>query len=98
MFKVNHQYYVYILGNKKNGTLYIGVTNNLERRMFEHKHKLIPGFTKKYGLNKLLYFEVFQYVNEAIKREKNMKKWKRQWKINRIEEHNLEWKDLSRDW
>lgn len=66
--------------------------------MFEHKNKLIEGFTKKYGLNKLVYFETFQYVNDAIKREKNMKKWKRQWKINIIEKENLDWNDLSKDW
>ena len=82
----------------KNGTLYIGVTNNLERRMFEHKHKLAEGFTKKYGLDKLVYFETYQYVNDAIKREKNMKKWKRQWKISLIEKDNPNWNDLSHDW
>jgi len=98
MFKTNHQYYLYILTNQKNGTLYIGVTNDLERRMFEHKRKLIEGFTKKYGLNKLVYFETYQFVNDAIKREKNMKKWKRQWKINLIEEDNPKWDDLSKDW
>jgi len=98
MHKTIHQYYIYILSNKKNGTLYIGVTNNLERRMFEHKNKLIDGFTKKYGLDKLVYFESFQHINAAISREKNMKKWKRQWKINSIEEHNPNWYDLSLDW
>ena len=97
MFKTVHQYYLYILTNKKNGTLYVGVTNNLERRMFEHKHKLVEGFTKKYSLNLLIYFEVFQYVNDAIKREKNIKKWKRQWKINLIEEENPDWEDLAKE-
>ncbi|OYX28513.1 MAG: excinuclease ABC subunit C [Flavobacteriales bacterium 32-35-8] len=87
-----------MLANKKNGTLYIGVTNDLERRMFEHKNKLIEGFTEKYGLNRLVYFETYQYVNDAIKREKNMKKWKRQWKIDLIEKENIEWNDLSSDW
>jgi putative endonuclease len=82
----------------KNGTLYIGVTNNLERRMFEHKNKLVDGFTKKYSLDRLVYFEAYQYVNDAIKREKNMKNWKRQWKINLIEEENTTWEDLSKDW
>ena len=85
MYKTIHQYYLYILTNKKNGTLYIGISNNLERRLFEHKNRLVEGFTKKYGLDKLVYFETYQYVNDAIKREKNMKKWKRQWKINLIE-------------
>jgi putative endonuclease len=98
MLKTIHQYYLYILTNKKNGTLYIGVTNNLERRMFEHKNKLVEGFTKKYNLTKLVYFETYQYVNDAIRREKNMKKWKREWKINLIEEDNSNWTDLSKDW
>ena len=98
MYKTTHQYYLYIITNKTYGTLYIGVTNDLERRIFEHKYKLIEGFTKRYGLEKLVYFETFQYVNDAIKREKNMKKWKRQWKIDLIEESNLNWKDLSKDW
>ena len=98
MHKTIHQYYLYILTNKINGTLYIGVTNDLERRMFEHKNKLVRGFTAKYGLNKLIYFETYQYVNDAITREKNMKKWKRQWKIDLIEKENPNWKDLSKDW
>jgi len=98
MYKTIHQYYLYILTNKKNGTLYIGVTNNLERRLYEHKNKLVEGFTNKYGLVTLVYFETFQYVKDAIAREKNMKKWKRQWKINLIEEENSDWKDLAHDW
>ena len=98
MYKTIHQYYLYILTNKKNGTLYIGISNNLERRLFEHKNRLVEGFTKKYGLDKLVYFETYQYVNDAIKREKNMKKWKRQWKINLIEKDNPDWDDLSSDW
>lgn len=93
-----HQYYVHILSNMKNGTLYIGVTNDLERRMFEHKNKLIEGFTSKYGLNKLMYFESFQYVNDAITREKQLKNWNRQWKIDLIESENFKWNDLSLDW
>ena len=98
MFKTNHQYYVYIITNKRNGTLYIGVTNNLERRIFEHKNKLIKGFSKTYGLNSLVYYESFQHINDAIKREKNMKKWKREWKIKLIESENKYWKDLSESW
>jgi putative endonuclease len=94
MYKTIHQYYLYILTNKKNETLYIGVSNNLERRMFEHKNKLIEGFTKNYGLDKLVYFETYQYVNDAIKREKSMKKWKRQWKISLIEKDNPNWNDI----
>jgi len=93
-----HQYYVYIISNQKNGTLYVGMTNDLERRAFEHKNKLIEGFTKKYGLNQLVYFEVYRYVNDAILREKRIKKWKRQWKIDLIEEENPEWNDLALDW
>ncbi len=96
--KLNHQYYVYILSNMKNGTIYIGVTNDLERRMFEHKKKIIEGFSKKYELNRLVYFEQFQYVNDAIKREKQLKTWHRQWKVDLIEEDNKEWNDLSFDW
>jgi putative endonuclease len=98
MLKTRHQYYLYIITNKTNGTLYIGVTNDLERRMFEHKNKLVEGFSKKYDLTKLVYFESFQYINDAIKREKNMKKWKRQWKIDLIEIDNFNWVDLSKDW
>ena len=98
MYKTIHQYYFYMLTNKKKGTLYIGVTNNLERRMFEHKNKIIEGFTKQYGFDKLAYFETYQYVNDAIKREKNMKKWKREWKISLIEKDNPDWDDLSADW
>ena len=98
MLKTIHQYYLYILTNKKNGTLYIGVTNNLERRIFEHKNKLLEGFSKQYSLDKLAYFETFQYMNDAIKREKNMKKWKREWKISIIEKENPHWNDLSSDW
>lgn len=74
------------------------MTNDLERRVFEHKNELIEGFSKKYGLKKLVYFETFQYVTDAITREKRMKKWKRQWKINLIEEENPNWNDLAFDW
>ena len=96
--KLNHQYYVYILSNYKNGTLYIGMTNDLERRMFEHKNKLVEGFSKNYNLDILVYFEQFQYVNDAIKREKQLKNWNRQWKIDLIEDDNNDWNDLSFDW
>ena len=93
-----HQYYVYLLSNKKDGVLYIGVTNDLERRMFEHKNKLVKGFTKNYNLDKLIYFEQFQYINDAIKREKQLKNWNRRWKIDLVETENQEWKDLSFEW
>ncbi|NAS29643.1 GIY-YIG nuclease family protein [Flavobacteriaceae bacterium R38] len=98
MFKNVHQYYVYIISNKMNGTLYIGMTNDLERRMFEHKNKLVSGFSKTYNLNKLIYFEIYNHVEDAILREKRLKKWKRQWKINLIIEKNPKWNDLAIDW
>ncbi len=98
MIKTQHQYYVYIITNKKDGVLYIGVSNNLERRMFEHKNKLVKGFSSRYNLDKLIYFEAYQYISDAIKREKNLKKWKRDWKINLIVEDNVDWNDLSEDW
>ena len=84
--------------NKKNGTLYVGMTGNLEVRVHQHKQGLVEGFTKRYGLKRLVYFEIYQYVNDAIKREKNIKAWKRQWKINLIEEDNPNWIDLAADW
>ena len=93
-----HQYSVYILTNKRNGTLYIGMTNNLERRIYEHKNKLLDGFTKKYGLDTLVYFEMYQFVEDAIRREKNLKKWKRDWKINLITKDNPQWQDLASNW
>lgn len=98
MYKTTHQYYIYILASQKNGTLYIGVTNDLERRILEHKQKINEGFTSKYDVIRLVYFESFQYINDAILREKRLKKWNRQWKINLIEEENKEWNDLSEDW
>ena len=93
-----HQYYVYILASKIRGTLYIGITNDLQRRVYEHKAGVVKGFTQKYGVNKLMYFETFQSIDEAINREKNLKKWKRDWKIKLIEEENKKWLDLSNDW
>jgi len=87
-------YYVYILTNKPNGTLYIGVTNDLARRIYEHRNKLINGFTQKYNIKKLIYFEVFDRIEDAILREKRLKKWNRQWKIELIEKTNPNWIDL----
>ena len=89
------QYYVYILTNKSNKVLYIGVTNNLERRIFEHKNKLVEGFTKKYNLNKLVYYEATNDIDGALEREKQLKNWHRDWKINLINSSNPNWKDLS---
>jgi len=88
-------YFVYILASKRNGTLYIGVTNNLIKRIYFHKKGLIDGFTKKYNIKKLVYFEIYQNINDAILREKRLKKWKRKWKIRLIETNNPKWKDLS---
>ena len=88
------QYFVYILASKKNGTLYIGVTNNLLKRVYEHKKKLVEGFTQKYDVHNLVYYEIFRNIQDAITREKNMKKWKRKWKMEMIEESNPNWEDL----
>jgi putative endonuclease len=88
------QYFVYILTNKYNKVLYVGITNNLIRRVYEHKNKLISGFTSKYNVNKLVYYESFQSVFDAIKREKEMKGWKREKKVALINSFNPEWKDL----
>jgi putative endonuclease len=79
------------------GTLYIGMTNNLERRVSEHRQKLIEGFTEKHNVTRLVYYEHFQDVHEAIRREKNLKAWKRQWKIQLIEKSNPKWRDLWED-
>ena len=87
-------YYVYMLASKRNGTLYIGVTNDLIRRVYEHKQGLVEGFTKKYKVDRLVFFEETNDVETAITREKQMKKWNRQWKIELIEKNNPEWKDL----
>lgn len=88
-------YFVYILASKKNGTLYIGVTNDLERRVSEHKQKLIPGFTKDYSVQKLVYFEETNDIHIAIQREKCLKKWNRKWKLDLIEKMNPRWNDLA---
>ncbi|WP_339885785.1 GIY-YIG nuclease family protein [Polaribacter vadi] len=93
-----HQYYVYILASKIRGTLYIGMTNDLQRRVYEHKMGITRGFTSKYGVNKLIYFETFKDVNEAIEREKRLKKWNRAWKIELFEKNNPSWQDLAKDW
>jgi putative endonuclease len=91
-------YYVYILTNWSNKVLYTGVTNNLERRIYEHKNKLVPGFTEKYNVTKLVYFDSSSDVKAAIAREKQIKGWTRQKKIDLIESMNPEWKDLTGDW
>jgi len=91
------QYYVYIMTNKSR-TLYTGVTSNLIRRVYEHKNKLIDGFTKKYNITKLVYYEVTNEVTSAIAREKQVKGWLRKKKIALIESMNPQWKDLSEEW
>ena len=89
-------FYVYIMTNNTK-TLYIGITNDLTRRIYEHKNKLIDGFTKKYNITKLVYYELINDAESAIKREKQLKNWHRQWKINLIESVNKEWNDLSNE-
>jgi putative endonuclease len=88
-------YYVYILASKKNGVLFTGVTNNLARRVDEHRRAEIDSFTRQYHVHKLVYFEKYRDINAAILREKRVKKWNRQWKIKCIEENNPEWNDLA---
>lgn len=92
-----HNYYVYILTNEKRKVLYTGMTNNLERRVYEHEYRLIPGFTKKYNCHYLIYFEHFNYVNDAINREKQIKRWRREKKIYLINEFNPEWRFLNNE-
>ena len=94
---MDKQFYVYILASKRNGTLYIGVTSKLVQRIWRHKNKFLEGFTKKYNVNKLVYYEVHPNAENAIAREKQMKKWRRAWKIRLIEGENPDWKDLYDD-
>jgi len=91
-------YHIYILTNKPNGVLYIGITSNLEKRIWEHKNEIFAGFSKKYKTKMLVYFEEFNDVKLAIEREKNLKTWKRNWKIELIEKINPNWKDLALKW
>lgn len=86
--------YVYIVTNKPFGTLYIGVTSDLVKRIWEHREKLVEGFTKRYGLNRLVYYEIHERIDEAIYREKQIKEWNRNWKLRQIMEMNPGWKDL----
>jgi putative endonuclease len=92
---MQNSYYVYILANNRNGTIYTGVTNDLVRRIYEHKNKLIRGFTKKHTIDKLVYFEETGDVQIALAREKEIKHWKRAWRIALIEKDNPQWKDIS---
>jgi len=92
------QYYVYLLTNWNNKVIYIGITNDLRRRLFEHKNKLVKGFTEKYNVTKLVYFETTTDVTSAIAREKEIKKWRREKKNKLVETINADWKDLSAGW
>ena len=92
------KYYVYLLTNWNNHVLYVGITNNLERRVYEHKHKMIKGFTEKYNLKKLVYFEQTEDVISAITREKEIKKWRREKKNQLVNKVNAGWEDLSLRW
>lgn len=85
---------VYILASKKEGTLYTGVTSDLVKRIYEHKNNVVDGFTKEYSVHNLVYYELHGSMEEAIKKEKKLKKWNRQWKIDLIQKDNLEWNDL----
>jgi putative endonuclease len=88
---------VYILTNKRNGTLYVGVTSDLSKRIWQHKNKAVDGFSKEYDLDKLVWFEIHETMESAIQKEKIIKFWKRRWKLNVIEELNPEWKVLYED-
>lgn len=88
-------YYVYIMASKRNGTLYAGVTNDLAWRSWEHRGGLVPGFTKRHGVKLLVYYENFNDIHQAIHRETQIKKYKREWKINLIQQNNMEWRDLA---
>lgn len=87
-------YYVYILASRRHGTLYVGVTNSLERRIAEHKAKAAPGFTKRYGVDRLVWWREYGEVGEAIYFEKQLKRWRREWKVRLIEHENPDWGDL----
>jgi len=86
--------YVYIMASSKNGTIYIGVTSDLTKRVYEHREGMIAGFTKRYGCKRLVWFEAFADIQQARQRELQMKEWKRTWKVKRIEEKNFDWNDL----
>ena len=94
---MTNTYYVYILASKRNGTLYIGVTNDLERRLYEHKNNLVEGFTSRYNVHRLVYYEDVNNIQSALQREKQLKRWTRKWKIELIEKVNPEWRDLGDD-
>jgi len=88
-------YFVYLLASKRNGTLYVGVTNNLHRRVGEHRSGAVPGFTRRYGVHDLVWYETFDRIEEAIAREKQIKGWNRAWKLKLIEAVNPDWRDIA---
>lgn len=90
-------FYIYIMASQRNGTIYIGVTNNLIKRAYQHRNGLIEGFTKEYKVNRLVYFEEYSDIREALPREKQLKRWKRSWKLELIEKNNPTWRDLYDD-
>lgn len=87
-------YHVYIMASDRNGTLYVGISSDLARRVYEHRHGATGGFTKRYGVTKLVYMEPFDYVEYALQRERQIKKWNRRWKLDLIEKTNPQWLDL----
>ena len=89
--------YLYILASRRNGTLYVGVTSDLVKRVEEHRQKLVDGFTKRYSLTRLVYFEMFEDIKDAITRERHLKEWKRKWKTELIQSINPYWRDLYED-
>jgi len=91
------RYCVYLMASRRNGTLYVGVTSDLVKRVYQHRNSLLPGFTARYGVNRLVWFDCCDEPLEAIAREKDIKKWRRAWKIRLIEESNPEWRDLYPD-
>ena len=91
------QYFVYILTNRRYGVLYVGVTNNLMRRVSEHQQKLVAGFTKSYGITQLVYFEEYSSITEARAREHTLKRWRRSWKLKLVDEFNPKWLDLAQE-
>ena len=95
---MNKTYVVYILANYNQTTFYVGFTGNLQKRIWEHKNKVVEGFTQKYNVDKLVYYELTENVESALNREKQLKRWHRDWKINLIKEMNPEFKDLSANW
>jgi putative endonuclease len=93
--EMSDRFFVYILASRRNGTLYVGVTNDLSRRMMQHRAKAVPGFTRRYGVDKLMYFEEYESILEARAREHSVKRWRRAWKIALIEKLNPQWRDLA---